>query len=110
MARTGRRRLSVLIVAALAVVALLAPPAAAAADRPADDRADVIVTFAGKDLGATINGVVPDLMTKVSTIEEHFVEGSLETLASNPNGIVIGTGLADKFGVRLDVLVVAEPS
>jgi len=60
-----------------------------------------IVTFAGKDLGATINGVVPDLMTKVSTIEEHFVAGSLETLASNPSGIVIGTGLADKFGVRM---------
>jgi lipoprotein-releasing system permease protein len=60
-----------------------------------------IVTFAGKDLGATINGVVPDLMLKVSTIEEHFVAGSLETLAANPNGIVIGTGLADKFGVRI---------
>ena len=60
-----------------------------------------IVTFTGKDLGATINGVVPDLMTNVSTIEEHFVAGSLETLASNPSGIVIGTGLADKFGVRM---------
>jgi len=60
-----------------------------------------IVTFAGKDLGATINGVVPDLMLRVSTIDEHFVAGSLETLASNPSGIVIGTGLADKFGVRM---------
>jgi lipoprotein-releasing system permease protein len=61
----------------------------------------VIVSFAGKALGAAINGVVPELMLKVSTIEEHFVEGSLETLASNPNGIVIGTGLADKFGIRM---------
>jgi len=61
----------------------------------------VIITFAGKDLGATINGVVPDLMKNVSTIDEHFVAGSLETLASNPDGIVIGTGLADKFGVGM---------
>ncbi|MGO8952415.1 MAG: ABC transporter permease [Rhodomicrobium sp.] len=56
-----------------------------------------IITFAGKDVGATINGVIPDLMRNVSTIDEHFVEGSLETLATNPDGIVLGSGLADKF-------------
>lgn len=61
----------------------------------------VIITFAGKDLGATINGVIPDLMRNVSTIEEHFVEGSLETLATNPDGIVLGTGLAEKFRVGM---------
>ena len=56
-----------------------------------------IITFAGKDVGATINGVIPDLMRNVSTIDEHFVEGSLETLATNPDGIVLGSGLAEKF-------------
>jgi lipoprotein-releasing system permease protein len=61
----------------------------------------VIVTFAGKDLGASINGVVPDLMQNVSTIEEHMTEGSLNTLAANPDGIVIGTGLADKFRIGM---------
>ncbi|MGH7186783.1 MAG: ABC transporter permease, partial [Pseudomonadota bacterium] len=53
-----------------------------------------ILTFAGKDLGATISGVVPELMKHVSTIDEHFVAGSLDTLAADPNGIVSGTGLA----------------
>ena len=52
-----------------------------------------IVTFAGKDLGATINGIVPEAMKHVSTIEEHMTAGSLDTLAANPDGIVIGTGL-----------------
>ena len=61
----------------------------------------VIITFAGKDLGATINGVVPDAMKHVSTIEEHMTAGSLDTLASNPDGIVIGTGLADKFRIGM---------
>ncbi len=60
-----------------------------------------IITFAGKDLGATINGVVPELMKHVSSIEEHFLAGSLDTLAANPDGIVIGTGLADKFRIGL---------
>src|SRR5271166_2790545 len=49
-----------------------------------------IVSFAGKDLGATVNGVIPELMKSVSTIEEHFVAGSLDTLAANPDGIVLG--------------------
>jgi len=61
----------------------------------------VIITFAGKDLGATINGIVPEAMKHVSTIEEHMVEGSLDTLAANPDGIVIGTGLADKFRIGM---------
>jgi lipoprotein-releasing system permease protein len=60
-----------------------------------------IITFAGKDLGATINGVVPDLMKHVSTIEEHLIAGSLDTLATNPDGIVLGTGLADKFRIGM---------
>ncbi len=32
-----------------------------------------IVTFAGKDLGATLNGIVPEMMKHVSTIDEHFI-------------------------------------
>jgi lipoprotein-releasing system permease protein len=61
----------------------------------------VIITFAGKDLGATINGVVPEAMKHVSTIEEHMTAGSLDTLAANPDGIVIGAGLADKFRIGM---------
>jgi lipoprotein-releasing system permease protein len=60
-----------------------------------------IITFAGKDLGATINGIIPDLMKNVSTIEEHLIAGSLDTLATNPDGIVLGTGLADKFRIGM---------
>ena len=60
-----------------------------------------IVTFAGQNLGATLNGIVPEQMKNVSTIDEHFVTGSLDSLYSDPNGIIIGTGLADKFRLRV---------
>jgi lipoprotein-releasing system permease protein len=60
-----------------------------------------IITFAGKDLGATINGIIPDLMKHVSTIEEHLIAGSLDTLATNPDGIILGTALADKFRIGM---------
>lgn len=60
-----------------------------------------VLTFAGREQGVTLSGVVPEKMKSVSTIEDKFVEGSLDSLAANPNGIVIGTGLADKFDLQM---------
>lgn len=60
-----------------------------------------VLTFAGREEGVTLSGVVPEKMKAVSTIEDKFVEGSLDSLAANPNGIVIGTGLADKFDLDM---------
>ena len=36
-------------------------------------------------------------MQDVSTIEDKIIAGSLDALAANPNGIIIGEGLANKF-------------
>ncbi len=60
-----------------------------------------VLTFAGRQQGVSLSGVVPAKMKTVSTIEEKIVEGSLDALAANPNGIVIGRGLADKFNLRM---------
>ncbi|CAK0781722.1 lipoprotein-releasing system permease protein [Gammaproteobacteria bacterium] len=69
-----------------------------------------VVTFSGRNEGITLNGIVPAKMKQVSTIEEHLIEGSLDQLAANPNGLVIGVGLARKFGLTLDsTLNVAPP-
>ena len=59
------------------------------------------LTFAGRQEGVTLSGVIPETLKDVSTIDEKIVEGSLEALAANPNGIVVGRGLADKFNVGL---------
>jgi lipoprotein-releasing system permease protein len=59
------------------------------------------ISFAGRQEGITLSGVVPDSLKGVSTIDEKIVEGSLDALAANPNGIVVGKGLVDKFNLGL---------
>ncbi|MDP3858701.1 MAG: ABC transporter permease [Stagnimonas sp.] len=67
-----------------------------------------VLVFAGHPVGIVLSGIVPEQMAAVSVIEEKIVEGSLQALASDPNGIVIGQGLASKFqlGLRSTVSVV----
>ncbi|MDG4554204.1 MAG: ABC transporter permease [Candidatus Competibacter sp.] len=65
----------------------------------------VVLTFAGRNEGVTLNGIVPAKMKGVSTIEEKLTQGSLEALATNPNGLVIGEGLANKFGLSMGSVV-----
>lgn len=70
-----------------------------------------VLTFAGREHGVTLSGIVPSKMKNVSTIEEKTVAGSLDALSANPNGIIIGTGLAEKFGLRMGSTVsVTAPS
>ncbi|MBE2294633.1 MAG: ABC transporter permease [Phycisphaerales bacterium] len=65
----------------------------------------VVLSFAGRNEGVTLNGVVPAKMKGVSTIEEKMREGSLEALTTNPNGLIIGEGLAKKFGLSMGNMV-----
>lgn len=70
-----------------------------------------IITSAGRERGVTMNGVVPRLMRGVSDIDDKMVEGTLEDLAANPNGIIIGRKLAEKLFLRRgDNLTLAAPS
>ena len=65
----------------------------------------VVLTFAGRNEGVTLNGIIPAKMKGVSTIEEKLLQGSLDALAANPNGIIIGEGLAKKFGLTMNSVV-----
>ena len=56
-----------------------------------------VLTFAGRQEGVSLSGVVPASLKGVSTIDEKIIDGSIDALAGNPNGIVIGKGIADKF-------------
>jgi len=60
-----------------------------------------VLTFAGRQQAVTLSGAVPEKMKQVTTIEEKMIEGSLDALAADPNGIVIGQGLVDKFSLHL---------
>lgn len=69
-----------------------------------------ILTFAGREHGVLLNGILPDRMVGVSDLEEKIVAGSLAALAANPNGIIIGRALARKLFLAMGSnLTVASP-
>jgi lipoprotein-releasing system permease protein len=70
----------------------------------------VVLTFAGRIQGVTLTGVIPATMHGVSTIDEKMTAGSFDALAANPNGIIVGQGLIDKFQLAMGRnLTVASP-
>ena len=70
-----------------------------------------VLTFAGRLQAVTLSGIVPAKMKGVSTIEQKMTDGSLDALAANPNGIIIGRTLADRFNLALgSTLSVVAPS
>ncbi|MDP4301266.1 ABC transporter permease [Leptothrix discophora] len=60
-----------------------------------------VLTFAGRQQGVSLSGVVPTRMKDVSTIEQKMRVGSLDALSADSNGVIVGQGLIDKFGLRL---------
>jgi lipoprotein-releasing system permease protein len=60
-----------------------------------------VLTFAGRQEGVSVSGIIPAAFKGVSTVDEKIIEGSLDALAANPNGIAIGKGLADKFNLGI---------
>ncbi|MBB5202906.1 lipoprotein-releasing system permease protein [Inhella inkyongensis] len=60
----------------------------------------VVLSFAGRVQGLQLSGIQPQAMKGVSTIEDKMVEGSLDSLESDPNGIVLGAALMQQFQLR----------
>lgn len=70
-----------------------------------------LVNFAGKDTSLNLNGMVPEEISTVSTIENYMVAGSIRNLVANPGGLIIGTGLAHKLSVGMNnTLTLAAPN
>jgi len=61
----------------------------------------VVLTFAGRVQAVALTGIVPATMRQVSTIEDKITQGSLDALNANPNGIIVGQGLIDKFKLAM---------
>lgn len=60
-----------------------------------------LVSFAGRDVAISLNGMIPSEVKGVTTIEDDMVEGSIDDLIANPDGIVIGAELARKLSLTL---------
>ncbi|MGB5949588.1 MAG: ABC transporter permease [Parvibaculum sp.] len=64
----------------------------------------VIVRFANKDVSASVAGIDPDKEKYLTQVESDMRLGSLERLRTTADGIVIGTGITDKIGLKMDDL------
>jgi lipoprotein-releasing system permease protein len=60
-----------------------------------------VLSFVGRQQGVALSGVVPEKMKQVSSIEDKMTAGSLDSLAADSNGVVVGQGLIDKFGLQI---------
>ena len=60
-----------------------------------------LINSSGKVLAVNLNGMLPEQIKTVTTIEEYMVMGSVNDLIANHSGIIIGTELARKLSVSL---------
>lgn len=60
---------------------------------------EALVNFAGKDYGISLNGMIPEDIEGITTIEEYMKSGSVGDLIANPDGIIIGAELARKLAL-----------
>jgi lipoprotein-releasing system permease protein len=67
---------------------------------------DVIATYGTTTLTLGIYGVEPDEQVKVTTIGDKLIAGDFSRLKTAANGIVIGSGVSDTLGAKLDDTVV----
>jgi lipoprotein-releasing system permease protein len=63
--------------------------------------AQTLISFAGRDVGITLNGITPVDFAGVSKIDDYMRQGELQDLDINPDGIIIGSALARNM--RLEV-------
>ncbi|WOE31563.1 MULTISPECIES: lipoprotein-releasing ABC transporter permease subunit [unclassified Acinetobacter] len=74
-----------------------------------------MLTAQGQVSGILVNGIDPKYEKKVSIIQDHMVEGSIDQLKPGEFGIVLGKQMTDAFGLGLNdyitlVLPEATPS
>lgn len=85
--------------------ALSAMPGVAAAPTL---RGQMILRRAGRDYAVTALGIDPERELLVTSLQRDMRQGSIQALASRPDGIIIGSTLAEKMGAALgDTVAVA---
>ena len=60
-----------------------------------------LISFAGKDVGIALNGMIPIEIDRVSTIGKYMIAGTIRALAANPDGIIIGDQLAKDLSLQM---------
>ena len=71
---------------------------------------DVIATYGTKTLNLNVYGIEPERQVKVTTIADDMLEGSLQRLRTTATGVVLGKGVADTLGARLNDSIILSSS
>lgn len=66
---------------------------------------NILLRFGGKDVSASVTGIIPEQQRKVTHLEKDLIAGSLDSLYATANGIILGDGVAKRAGIRLDDLI-----
>ncbi|HZL35784.1 MAG TPA: ABC transporter permease [Tepidisphaeraceae bacterium] len=63
---------------------------------------NIIATFGTKTINLTIFGIEPERQVRVTTIAKDMLQGGFPRLRTTADGVVLGKGVADVLGARLD--------
>src|SRR4051812_6867440 len=71
---------------------------------------DLIATYGTKTMNLSALGVDPEAQLRVTTIGKDVVEGDFGRLKTAADGIIIGRGVSDVLGARLDDIITLSSS
>lgn len=63
---------------------------------------NAILNFAGRDYAINFNGMIAEDMKDITTVEENMIEGSVDDLVANKNGIIVGAQLVNKLMLEIN--------
>lgn len=61
-----------------------------------------LLNYAGQEINLALNGMIPDEISGITTIDDYMVQGSVEDLVSNRGGIIVGAELLRRFSLRMN--------
>ena len=72
---------------------------------------DLIATYGTKTMSLAVMGVDPDAITRVTTIGTKIVDGDFGRLKTAADGVVIGQGVSDVLGAKVDdIITLSSPT
>lgn len=60
-----------------------------------------LVNFAGRDQSITLQGMIPEEIREITTIGQYMLEGSVDNLIANRDGILLGSELMRTMSLRM---------
>jgi len=60
-----------------------------------------LISFAGRDVSITLNGMNPEEVDSVSTISDYMIEGGVDELIINPDGLIVGAELVRRLALEM---------